>query len=658
MKKRIFIHFFILLLSLFSFSVYGEGVSGFNPNNSIEWQKIQLKDKITKQIEEALFIILPEKKSILNVKIDLQEVPSFISPQAPTPPEAEKVQKKKIKLTDIKMEETPPEDFIVFSKMGIAAPIFGDEEAPTSQQAQAPGVIDAATSYAKLAEHYDFFKYLKTVVIDVYLEDNLSPEQKESAETLIRSLNFDTGKIVPTLNIKEMKVFPIQKPPMAPEKKKDLLEVLGKFSNVIALVLAVILAGGVAIFLFRHLSKLLKEQVEGLIAALSNRGNGKKEEKAEKVEQTVAGSGAGAKGAGAEGPVEGLSGLQKFEILLKKDISSSILLIKKWINAKTPIASHALIALAHFLQNDDMISLFEHLSVEDRREWKKSLDLELRPEEFHMAAAFISKQIAENLIVPPIVSDSGLADLISGLSLQELTEICLKDTKKGAMLFNIIDSNLISKILSELDETLSLQVMKAGLALSEEHVKRGLPDFKNYILKYKKDPKRSPFAEKMFELIKVAPPERERLLYLSYSQMVEGDALVKVILENYPYDLFDGLPDDLLKISLRNFSANDRAQFLFALDESKKEKYINLWANLGTKARDLLEFDLEKIEKNKALADKALEMKDEMWKRFVKDTRKIIRNDTDYMEKLKPQALDWADNLKTLIGDNTQVLAA
>lgn len=108
--------------------------------------------------------------------------------------------------------------------------------------------------------------------------------------------------------------------------------------------------------------------------------------------------------------------------------------MKRWLATKNEMNTRALIALAYSLESEEMLTLFGHLSLEDRKEWKKKLDRELRQEEFLIAFSYIQKQIARGLILPPIVSDNELIETLSTLTISEYSQICKQNVKAGAML--------------------------------------------------------------------------------------------------------------------------------------------------------------------------------------------------------------------------------
>ena len=88
--------------------------------NSLSWQKLQLEERIYTKLDNNLGAIVPSKQYILDVliTINLPKKPNFTA----TNPTA----KKQIKFTNLKADKNVPKDYIVFSKLGLEAPLVND----------------------------------------------------------------------------------------------------------------------------------------------------------------------------------------------------------------------------------------------------------------------------------------------------------------------------------------------------------------------------------------------------------------------------------------------------------------------------------------------------------------------------------------------------
>lgn len=100
-----------------------------------------------------------------------------------------------------------------------------------------------------------------------------------------------------------------------------------------------------------------------------------------------------------------------------------------------------------------------------------------------------------------------------------------------------MDAKLISKILAELDEEISSQIMLAGLNFSEETITGFLPEFKNIICQYKKSSKQSPFAEKMIELYCCFHSRKRKILYAAFAKIAPHETISRIALEFFPHEL-------------------------------------------------------------------------------------------------------------------------
>lgn len=110
--------FFIFILIILALSSYAEEASQYQ---SLEWQKIELESKIRNKYEKALAPIMTSKKYFINVDIKLKGELS-VAPDA-----AKKDAQPKLRPTNLAPDKAP-EDTIVFSKLGMQAPVVGNND--------------------------------------------------------------------------------------------------------------------------------------------------------------------------------------------------------------------------------------------------------------------------------------------------------------------------------------------------------------------------------------------------------------------------------------------------------------------------------------------------------------------------------------------------
>ena len=100
---------------------------------STQWQKIKLEQEVDTKIKNVLSPLISPENIIVEVNIEVAEpsTPQFVKTE-PTPEEkaAEQKEKKKKKSKTIRInDELPkelPEDYIIFSKLGLEAPLIED----------------------------------------------------------------------------------------------------------------------------------------------------------------------------------------------------------------------------------------------------------------------------------------------------------------------------------------------------------------------------------------------------------------------------------------------------------------------------------------------------------------------------------------------------
>ena len=137
-----------------------------SPLMPIEWQAIKLQENIEGKIIRSLNPIIKESDYVIEVKIglDLDKVED---------PSSKKItktkQKRKVQFTTAEAAKEG-DDFVVFSKLGLEAPIVGDEgvETETSE------VELAQKALIEMNDRYNLFNFLNGLSYSSNLTNFLS----------------------------------------------------------------------------------------------------------------------------------------------------------------------------------------------------------------------------------------------------------------------------------------------------------------------------------------------------------------------------------------------------------------------------------------------------------------------------------------------------
>lgn len=737
---------FLLLMFFFSNISFGQSF-GVSSLPSLEWQKKSLEDDIKNEIKTNLSPILKSNEYLINVDIvtAIPETPDFYTSEhdleqeetsegrlseaeqlaletGMTPEEAqakldkeneeknqekdsedkaskedeEKEQKSNIKYTDVSPEEDTAEEYIIFSKFGIEAPLvdnFNDfrpdgkvlltmdgsqlggsaakarkaekeierlkqskeeqinqlreqfkarEEklakqlADVKNQKREPSLIEQAWKYNQAT---NIFNNLRSVAITVTMNDQLKQVTRDSVERTLNSLSFGLGNITPTVNIDYIPMDEVKVDSRTMADK--IAEFMRDHSLAIGLILASLVLGAVAYVLFRMYSKLTKESES---ASMNMSGQLNSENKNEEDESEAESGAGGGAGEAIEGSA-GLDGFERFKAFLEKSKMDACMLVKKWIKTGEQEENDALRGLVQQLENSSLIEIFKLLDEDEKTQWKSLLNTSLSPEKLKKSGQFVSNQIVEEIILPSVIVDEEACDLLLKIRPQQAARMIEDKPELGMIMLNVMNTKFVNQILADVSSDMVENVISSGLEYSQEAVEEQMADLKRALRKYLDKPNKIPFLQKVKDLIPLAKASKELPLYKALASTGETYAIIELAQKKLPSCLIDELPETLLKNCLTRYPMTHKVPLLLALPEERREFYLEISAPEGTKARDLIEIEFESAENNLMVQKKIREERDSLIDHFTEFMRDYLKQDKAYESDVQQVIVDWAEGL-------------
>jgi len=626
---------------------------------SLDWQKVGLEKAIGEKVRTALSRIIKSNEYLVDVEINVNQAtkPKF------TPQDGEdgagdegaEDNKGKVKIKDI-LPDQLPKDYIVFSKLGLEAPLiedfndFKDEKGkPLADKKKEP--LPPFEQLWKYNKSLDIFNNLESVKIYIQLSEQLHPTTRENIKKMLNALKFNLNDVTPELEITYINMQEKKSGLDLPSSVGEILALISRFSNMFGLIMAAIVIGLIAFMLFNKWAKLDKDKNDAQNQALA--GPAPKEDEEEEDDKAAAGL--------PPGPFDqentsAIAGVERYQTFLDNSPVEAVMLVKKWVASGESKEKNALRALVQQLKNDTLLKIFAKLTQEERDLWKSFLDKQVIGNDLLETNAFISNQIVEDILVPSAIVDAEACDTLMRINPERAAQFVKENPDLGKILMNVMSSKFIAKILENLDEEYVELAIARGMEYRREDVGQMLSEFKSKLAKYKEQKTRIPFLEKILDLIPISMPARENSLFKALAQSGEdADTLKKIALQNFPAVLVPVLPDKILKSALQQYPMGQKIELVSTLKEDMRDKFITLFAPKGSKASDMLTLELEKIENDLAIQRKIRETPDVVWKEFVDYTRKIIRNDKINSSDYDNMVTQWADKI---IGGESPEMAA
>lgn len=688
----------IFLLCSF-FMAWGAMSSGLDlpqAHKPVEWQIIDLQERLENKVKDSLNPLVSTSDYVVQVRVEIDENKKLeLSPKsgqggggpdggkgdgdddaAKKKKAAEEAKKKQkgVRFSD-NADQASTQDYILFSKLGLEAPIYGVEEPSQSggpkielgslaaakpdksSPPQAKSEVDMVQkSLVELNDKYNLFKYLLGIDITIFLDDQIVEDSRKAIEKIIDNISFNLGAVEPNIRIEyvPLSAKKREKPVLAGkkgEKQSKLDEVadkagqfLSQFGEIIGLVLASLILGIFALLTMKKYEEMHKEQninLKGKTEDAGGEGAGAGAGAAAGGGDSGSGGDGDGEGADGEGGLGGLDGIERFRKYLEISRKEAILLVKKWIKEKTIESNGALKALVKSLGNDELLIIFDALKMQDRNTWKKVASEGIQSDELKTAVAYISQQIVEGIMVPNVIDDEECIDLILDLSPRDAAEFCQSNLQYGAILLNVLNSNLINDIF----DNLSNEMINSLIAKSSEFdlgdVSGNISGLKSALRDYQKDSYRAPFLDRVVDLIRLSKGDNENALFAALAKAEEFDFVFDIAKNYFPSELVQNVSMDAFKLGTIDMELKDMAEFFVSLSDDNRMHYMDMFAEEGSKAREMIELEVEQIFEDEILSMRIKKDEAEIWRKFITGFRAKVRTSPELLKEVKEELENW-----------------
>jgi hypothetical protein len=305
------------------------------------------------------------------------------------------------------------------------------------------------------------------------------------------------------------------------------------------------------------------------------------------------------------------------------------------------------------LTGDELAKVFENISLDERKIWKRFIGKALKPEDIVNAKRAIGAQVVHEMIMPNSITDSEAVEMLIRINPEESANFCHEEPKLASILMSVMNAKFLSKMMDKLPDEVVQLLLQESFSLNTDKINSMLSEFKAKISKHIKTETVSPFMEKLVELIPLSSPQRERTLYQGLAQGGTPEKILELARNFFPSELVFSIPDQMLKSFVQAFPREKRPELVLILDGEVKQKFIDIIAP-NEKSRDMLTLDLEKFETDTNLKKKVLDNKDTLMKEFIDHCRKQIRSNPSHLKDLEPVLATWMTSLGVTLGSQKE----
>lgn len=619
--------FFTTLLLLLS-------IQASYARDSLSWQKISFEEKIQRKYNSIISTVLKDNQYLVDAEVSIID---------PGQPNFDNNQGQGIKVSDITMPESSG-DYIAFSKMGLEVPIldkiFNENK-------------DSLQNLHKFNEANDLFKNLDTIKVTVYFSSKVPEKMQEIVQNLVRTTKFNVADIKPNFSFQTMEMEWTPEPeakvteepaPAIPEEKepkiwaKDWYEWASRWGNAVGLVLFSLIMGAIAIMLFKQW-KAFMENYAKMMAPQAKDEQEKEDEAKKKEEELLLNS---QDQDIEEDELTTQQGYERFQQCLQQHPEEAVTLVHTWLIESSEETTLALRGLAQIATPEEMNQLLNGLSEEQRSKWKSLLTVHLESNELKSANKIIFREVVKSLLVPSKIKDGQLLNLVMELDPRNITEFFDAYPEQTGILLNLLGPSIISKVLSLADDRKVEIWLNQAARFDDRSIATETAALKDALTAFKKEHSPSPFLPRLMAMLQNATPTTEESIFKAIASASGKHYLIDAANTLFPSELVLKLPDSFLKDILFTLPMNKRIEFLYSREPALKEKLVDLCAEAGTPARDLLDMEMQSLDSDVSRQDSILSRKDEIWSDFVKLVRTSITKNASYKKMASDIIEKWA----------------
>lgn len=659
-----------MLLGTQAFAQLSE-VSGSNVM-PIEWQAIRLQESIENKIARSLTPIIDRSDYVIEVKIGIDKD----SAEDPSSKKVTKlVQSKKVKFSLADMPKDG-DDFVVFNKLGLEAPVVGDEPVET----QTSEIELAQKALIEMNERFNLFNFMSTIDIKLTFDKSLSNGTKESIKKIINGLSFNTKDVVPQINIqyldiKAVKVKAAEKNPLAgglgagnkDSKVDNKTDITGmpktsfgeRFKNLdimLGLIISSFILGVIALMIAKNGSKVEAEQEN----KNENENEGTSEDTVEaenNEEQTTAEGGELLEGEESDMSFD-LTGtdpqtvritqtLERFRKVVSIHYNDTILMLKNWIKVSKDQEIAGLRALVQTLEDNELKELFKALTHDERSTWKMNLDGEMNKAELSKAFLYINNQIIQMMMVPSLIDDYEICDLLLDLSPKDAAKFCTENPSLGVVFANVLSASTIGEMFKIMPYEITEKIIEESAFFQKDEIIAQMPLLKEKLLAVKSKREKPPFIKRIVDILPTTRPEIEKKLYSTLLQHLSLDDVQETAMKFLPWEIVGSLPDNVFKELVSSLPMDFQVQYFISLGADRRESELNRFAAKGSKGREMIDVELSVVMKNDILVkriegDRAYQIQAQ----FVDYARKYVSSNEASQKEVAPLVMDWFADIK------------
>jgi hypothetical protein len=253
----------------------------------------------------------------------------------------------------------------------------------------------------------------------------------------------------------------------------------------------------------------------------------------------------------------------------------------------------------------------------------------------------------EIMLVPSIIEDYEVCDLLLDLTAQDAAKFCQDDIEVAIILTNVLSARMISDMFALMPEDTVSDVIEQSSNFKKSDLTTQIPKLKDRLMEVKMKRDRSPFILRMFDLLPTAKPEIEKKLYASLLKHVSLEDIKFAAIKHLPSELAKSIPDSIYKLVVSAMPLELQVQYFASMNDEDRKIAMDRFASAASKGREMIELEVKTLTRNEiALRKLQTEKKSAIDFEFLTYTRKIISTNQEAQKEILDVVDQWLNQLK------------
>lgn len=485
----------------------------------------------------------------------------------------------------------------------------------------------------------DFYKFIKSLEVGVYI-DSKTPQDKKDIVLSFLKKNFPNYSGVEITYALKDAISTPEKPVYLNPRNQDyalyvMLVILG--------ISALIVASRILFKGFQSVASSFDRINDGMHAARMKEEEQKSSESVSLEKTKVS--------------LKKYEGLKKYKELLDQKPEEASSILKGWLNAEGALEKTSIYMITRYLGIEDLQKVYKFMNHRFRY---RLGNFKYNPKEadFLLADSFLQDQLSSFVLLGERLKDSRLKCLVLESSDQVIKKIVETNSEAGAYLLSLLSPAHASRIVKELKETSFMKIMSTVV---EPELPQSLTGFLVDHLSRFNEPlnRRLPLIfENIEEHLQQSSPEREKAIFKMAIDYLDKDQLIEIGLKFFPVYLCHHLSSQSKFMIIIKMTPTDKLNFLVIQEENSRGSLLELIGKPGSKARDVLEVDLQRILNNQELVSEIKSKTDKIWYTFAQTTRRILITNSNVNKDAHEILSSWIDDHNQRNADDSAPMAA